>query len=58
VGTDRAQANRLERGFVGTDSIGRTYDQPPYPHHGPAVDVIEPLYYLAMEKVSEQAVRW
>jgi hypothetical protein len=58
VGTDRAQANRLEHGYVGTDSLGRTYDQAPYPHHGPAVDVIEPIFYLAMEKVSEQAVRW
>lgn len=58
VGTDRAQANRLEYGFVGTDSLGRTYDQPPYPHHGPAADVIEPLFELAMAKVAEMAVEW
>lgn len=58
VGTDRAQANRLEYGFVGTDSLGRHYDQPPYPHHGPAVDVIAPVFELAMEKVAERAVRW
>ena len=58
AGTDRAQANRLEYGFVGTDSLGRTYDQQPYPHHGPAVDVVEPLFDLAMAKVAEQAVEW
>lgn len=58
VGTDRAQARRLEYGFVGTDSLGRTYDQPPYEHHGPAVDVIEPLFELAMAKVAEMAVKW
>ena len=58
VGTDRAQANRLEHGFVGRDSLGREYDQQPYPHHGPAVDVIEPNFQAAMEKVAEQAVRW
>jgi hypothetical protein len=58
AGTDRAQANRLEYGFVGTDSIGRTFDQPPYPHMGPAVDEIEPIFYAAMAKVAEQAVTW
>jgi hypothetical protein len=58
AGTDRAQANRLEYGFVGPDSLGRTYDQPPYPHHGPAVDVIEPLFEVAMGQVADQAVNW
>lgn len=58
AGTDRAQANRLEYGFVGTDSLGRTYDQAPLPHHGPAVDVIEPLFEAAMAKVAEMAVEW
>ena len=58
AGTDRVQANRLEYGFVGTDSAGRTYDQPPYPHMGPAADVIEPLFEAAMWKVVDQAVNW
>jgi hypothetical protein len=58
AGTDRAQANRLEYGFVGTDSLGRTYDQPPYEHHGPAVDVIEPIFHAAMEKVAQKATAW
>jgi hypothetical protein len=58
VGTDRAQANRLEYGFVGADSLGRVYDQPPYPHHGPAVDVIDPAFEAAMGAVADRAVRW
>ena len=37
---------------------GNSYDQPPYPHHGPAVDVIDPIFELAMDKVVDQAVRW
>jgi hypothetical protein len=42
VWTDAAQANRLEHGFWGlTDSLGRTFHQPPYPHIAPAVDGVE-----------------
>ncbi|MFF4507569.1 hypothetical protein [Streptomyces sp. NPDC001401] len=28
----------MEFGFVGVDSLGRHYDQPPHPHLGPAVE--------------------
>lgn len=42
VGTNRPQGRRLELGFRGTDSLGRTYNQPPFPHFGPAVDEIAP----------------
>lgn len=38
VGTNKPQGRRLEFGFVGADSAGRVYDQPPYPHFGPAFD--------------------
>lgn len=38
IGTNAPQARRLEFGFVGKDSIGRVYNQPPYPHFGPAID--------------------
>lgn len=58
VGTDRAQANRLEYGFNGTDSLGRTFDQQPYPHMGPAADIIEPVFHAAMEAVAAKAVPW
>ena len=40
VGTNAVQGPRLEFGFVGVDSIGRHYAQPPYPHAFPALDVI------------------
>lgn len=42
VGTNRPQGRRLELGFRGTDSAGRTYNQPPYPHFGPAIDQVGP----------------
>lgn len=44
VGTNAPQGRRLEYGFVGRDSLGRNYNQPPYPHVGPAVQVIEPQF--------------
>ena len=38
IGTNAVQAMRLEFGFVGTDSLGRRYNQPPYPHWRPAFE--------------------
>jgi hypothetical protein len=35
VGTVSPQARRLEYGFVGADSLGRHYNQPPFPHWEP-----------------------
>lgn len=49
VGTNRPQGPRLENGFVGPDSLGRVYNQPPFPHVEPALGIIEPLFYLAFE---------
>lgn len=37
IGTNAAQARRLEYGFFGPDSLGRQYRQPPYPHFQPAL---------------------
>jgi len=37
VGTDAPQAARLEFGFVGVDSLGRHYHQPPFPHWIPGM---------------------
>lgn len=48
VGTNAPQGRRLEFGFVGADSLGRHYNQPPYPHFGPALDEIGPLYQAAV----------
>ncbi|MCA1220252.1 hypothetical protein [Streptomyces sp. 8L] len=40
IGTDAPQGRRLEFGFTGVDSLGRYYDQPPFPHVGPALPAI------------------
>lgn len=37
VGNNTARAKRLEYGFVGKDSLGREYHQPPYPSMRPAL---------------------
>lgn len=42
AGTNNPQGRRLEFGFEGEDSLGHYYDQPPFPHAGPAVDETEP----------------
>lgn len=49
VGTNKPQARRLEWGFTGTDSLGRRYRQPPFPHVGPAVKKYEDSYMRAMQ---------
>lgn len=41
VGTNKPQARRLEYGFVGSDSLGRHYNQAPQPHVRPAVAEVE-----------------
>lgn len=48
VGTNSPQGRRLENGFVGVDSLGRTYNQKPFPHFAPAVDVVGPQYQGAL----------
>lgn len=40
IGTNVEYARRLELGFVGTDSLGRTYNQPPYPFLVPALNEV------------------
>lgn len=37
VGPTTEYGRRVELGFRGTDSLGRRYNQPPYPYFGPAV---------------------
>jgi hypothetical protein len=49
VGTNSPQGRRLEFGFWGmTDSLGRLFHQPAYPHFGPAVDGIEETFPAAI----------
>ncbi|MFG2359380.1 HK97 gp10 family phage protein [Streptomyces sp. NPDC048521] len=48
VGTRKPQGRRLEYGFWDmTDSIGRHFFQPPFPHVGPAVNELSPEYEQA-----------
>jgi hypothetical protein len=37
VGPTTEYGRRVELGFVGRDSLGRNYNQQPYPYFGPAV---------------------
>lgn len=41
LGTDAPQGRRLEFGFTGIDSLGRHYNQPPFPHVQPALPFIQ-----------------
>lgn len=54
LGTDRPQGRRLEFGFTGIDSIGRYYDQPPFPHVGPAIPLIEAVLRQGMGDAVEE----
>lgn len=54
VSSDAPQKNRLEYGFVGVDVLGREYHQPPFPHIGPAMDEIEPLFLAALEALPDR----
>ncbi|MFE3638137.1 HK97 gp10 family phage protein [Streptomyces sp. NPDC059168] len=46
--SDAPQGRRLEYGFVGVDSIGRHYRQPPFPHVEPAFRQTEPGFIQAL----------
>lgn len=48
LGTDAPQGRRLELGFTGYDSLGRYYDQPPFPHVQPAIGFIEDTLHEQM----------
>jgi hypothetical protein len=50
VGTNEPQGHRLEWGFVGPDELGRTFERSPFPHLGPAIDVVAPMYQAALER--------
>lgn len=54
IGTNAAQARRLEFGFFGPDSLGRQFAQSPRPHFAPAVPEIGAL---AEREFTEQISR-
>lgn len=55
VFTHHPAARRLEFGFYGSDSNGRIYNQPPYPHWRPAIEKIAKEYGKEFE---DQIERW
>jgi hypothetical protein len=57
IGTNAPQGRRLEFGFWDmTDSIGRHFYQPPYPHVGPAVLGIELILREQMRDAVEEVL--
>lgn len=50
AGSSAPQGPRLEHGFSGTDSLGRHYNQPPFPHVKPAADEIERVFIADIAK--------
>lgn len=55
VGTSAPQGRRLEFGFHGADSLGRVYNQPPFPHARPAFDQTAPEFETA---VNDMVGKW
>lgn len=56
VGTNKPQGRRLELGFMGmTDSLGRTFHQPPYPHFGPALDETAPGFLEDLADIVDES---
>ncbi|MGY5127276.1 HK97 gp10 family phage protein [Streptomyces nigrescens] len=51
IGTRQPQGKRLEFGFYDmTDSLGRHYFQPPFPHVEPAVNTLAPQIQAAFRE--------
>ncbi|MEU0624978.1 hypothetical protein ABZ329_29475 [Streptomyces rubiginosohelvolus] len=58
IGTNAPQGRRLEFGFMGmTDSLGRTYHQPPFPHVGPAIGFIGATLMMEMRYAVAEVLR-
>lgn len=51
------QTHRLEYGFVGSDSLGRNYHQPAFPHFRPALQEIKGEYVRGIVPVVKQTWR-
>jgi hypothetical protein len=51
VASDHPAAWRLEYGFSGRDSLGRNYNQPPFPHFRPAFEKTQEFFFKSMDAV-------
>ncbi|MFI1161363.1 HK97 gp10 family phage protein [Streptomyces sioyaensis] len=57
IGTEEPYGRRLEFGFVGADSLGRVYNQPPFPHVQPSLPAMTAALRLGMISAVEEALR-
>jgi hypothetical protein len=57
IGTDLPYGRRLEFGFTGTDSLGRNYAQPPFPHVQPALGFIGATLLAQMRLAIAEVLR-
>ncbi|QZN86882.1 hypothetical protein [Cellulomonas sp. C5510] len=57
VYTNAPQGPRLEYGFVGADSLGRVYHQPPYPHWRPAIAEVPAILTAEAEAAVSAGLR-
>lgn len=57
IGTEEPYGRRLEFGFVGADSLGRVYNQPPFPHVQPSLPVMTAALRFAMMSAVEEVLR-
>ena len=56
AGNTEPYSDRLEWGFSGMDSLGRVYDQPPYPHFRPAIAEIMTEYQQGLDFAVMRAI--
>ncbi|MEU8682982.1 HK97 gp10 family phage protein [Streptomyces sp. NPDC048611] len=57
IGTMEPYGRRLEFGFVGADSLGRVYNQPPFPHVQPALPAMTAALRFGMISAVAEALR-
>lgn len=57
IGTELPYGRRLEFGFTGTDSLGRSYAQPPFAHVQPALPYIGQTLLMQMRFAVAEVLR-
>ncbi|MFG2532830.1 hypothetical protein [Streptomyces sp. NPDC048516] len=57
IGTEEPYGRRLEFGFVGADSLGRVYNQPPYPHVQPSLPAMTAALRFGMLSAVAEVLR-
>ncbi|BCK74007.1 hypothetical protein Srufu_079600 (plasmid) [Streptomyces libani subsp. rufus] len=57
IGTMEPYGRRLEFGFVGADSLGRVYNQPPFPHVQPSLPAMTAALRFGMLSAIAEVLR-